>query len=63
MTYKDHSVNCDNYPWLIRVLSRPHHEIENDPGVWEKVDALIDYERSSGTVASRSGAPRKEMIF
>jgi len=62
MTYKDHSVNCDNYPWLIRFLSRPHHEIENDPGVWDQVDALIDYELSGGTFASRSRAPRKEMI-
>ena len=21
MTYKDHSINCDNYPWLVRVLA------------------------------------------
>jgi hypothetical protein len=54
MTYKDHNINCDNYPWLIRVLSRPHHEIENDPGVWDRVDALIDYELSSEIFASKT---------
>jgi hypothetical protein len=21
MTYKDHDINCDNYPWLVRVLT------------------------------------------
>ena len=64
MTYKDHSINCDNYPWLVRVLSKPHHEIENDPGVWDRVGALIDYELSSEISASKtawgSGALRTE---
>jgi len=63
MTYKDHDVNCDNYPWLIRVLSKPHHEIENDPGVWERVDALIDYELSAETLSAKgtsSSAQRAE---
>ena len=64
MTYKDHTINCDNYPWLIRVLSRPHHEIENDPDVWDRVSALIDYELSSEIFASKtawgSGALRTE---
>ena len=32
---------------LVRVLSKPHHEIENDPGVWDRVGALIDDELSS----------------
>ncbi|HVN17775.1 MAG TPA: hypothetical protein VMU05_03355, partial [Dongiaceae bacterium] len=54
MTYKDHDVNCDNYPWLIRVLSKPHHEIENDPGVWKQVDALIDYELSAETFTAKA---------
>ena len=54
MTYKDHSINCDNYVWLVRVLSKPHHEIENDPGVWDRVGALIDDELSSEISASKT---------
>ena len=54
MTYKDHSINCDNYPWLVRVLSKPHHEIENDPGVWDRIGALIGYELSSEISASKT---------
>ena len=55
MTYKGHNINCDNYPWLVRVLSKPHHEIENDPSVWDRVDALIDNELSSEISASKTG--------
>jgi hypothetical protein len=54
LTYKHHSINCDNYSWLVRVLSKPHHEIENDPGVWDRVGALIDYELSSEISASKT---------
>jgi len=64
LTYKHHSINCDNYSWLVRVLSKPHHEIENDPGVWDRVGALIGYELSSEISASKtawgSGAPPTE---
>ena len=54
MTYKDHDINCDNYPWLVRVLTRPHHEIENDPRVWGQVGFLIDSELSGETSAAQS---------
>ncbi len=46
MTYEDHRINCDNYKWLSRLLNRPHHEIENDPRVWDQITALIDAELS-----------------
>jgi len=42
MTYRDRQINCDNYPWIARHLNRPHHEIENDPVVWQRVASLID---------------------
>jgi hypothetical protein len=42
MTYTDHQINCDNYPWLPRHFNKPHHEIENDPEVWAQVTSLID---------------------
>lgn len=44
MTYQDRRIDCDNYPWLARHLNRPHHEIENDPRVWEQIATLIDAE-------------------
>lgn len=44
MKYDDDSINCDNYRWLPRVLNKPHHEIENDPRVWNDIASLIDSE-------------------
>jgi hypothetical protein len=46
MTY-EHPINCDNYPWYARTFNRPHHEIENDPRVWDQAASLIDAELSS----------------
>lgn len=42
MTYEGHTINCDNYPWFARTFNRPHHEIENDPRVWDLAASLID---------------------
>lgn len=44
MTYRDRRINCDNYPWLPRHFNKPHHEIENDPRVWDRVTSLIESE-------------------
>ena len=41
-TYDQKPINCDNYPWLVRTLNRPHHELENDPNVWYRIASLID---------------------
>jgi hypothetical protein len=46
MTYKDHPINCDQFPWFARVFTRPHIEIENDPRVWAEAASLIDAELS-----------------
>ena len=42
MKYSRHSINCRNYPVLARLLNKPHHEIENDPRVWDRITLLID---------------------
>ncbi len=42
MAYSDVPVNCDNYPWFVRTFNKPHHEIENDALLWDKVASLID---------------------
>jgi hypothetical protein len=44
MTYEGHRIDCANYPWYARTLNKPHHEIENDPRVWDLADTLIDSE-------------------
>jgi hypothetical protein len=40
-TYKQNPVSCAGYPWFARVFMKPHIEIENDPLVWSKIEALI----------------------
>jgi len=39
--YRDHPVSCVGYPWFARAFMKPHIEIENDPTVWSRVEALI----------------------
>jgi len=42
MKYEAGQVNCDNYALLSRVFNKPHHQIENDPQVWDQITSLID---------------------
>ncbi len=56
MTYEDRRINCDNYRWFVRVFNKPHHEIENDPRVWDRAASLIDSELSSVSSTSQSVA-------
>ena len=51
MSYQDRHINCDNYPWIARRLNRPHHEIENDPRVWEQIASMIEFELREHTPA------------
>lgn len=52
MSYKDHPINCDRFPWYSRVFTKPHIEIENDPRVWAEAASLIDAELSgAGSIA------------
>ena len=46
MTYNDHPIDCDNFPWYLRIFTKPHIEIENDPRVWAEAASLIDAELS-----------------
>jgi hypothetical protein len=39
--YKTNAVDCQGYPWYARMFMRPHIEIESDPDVWRRVEALI----------------------
>jgi pimeloyl-ACP methyl ester carboxylesterase len=53
-TYQDRRINCDNYPWIARHLNKPHHEIENDPLVWEQIASMIDTELSRRKAAAEA---------
>jgi hypothetical protein len=39
--YKDDPVSCTGYPWFARTFMKQHIEIENDPRVWGRIEALI----------------------
>ena len=55
-TYVDKPINCDNYPWLARTFNKPHHEIENDPAVWNQIASLIDSKISRSPEANNRPA-------
>jgi hypothetical protein len=57
MAYQDRQINCDNYPWVARHLNRGHHEIENDPRVWEQISFLIDSELLEATAPLEASLP------
>ncbi|HYT19036.1 MAG TPA: hypothetical protein VEW05_02280 [Candidatus Polarisedimenticolia bacterium] len=39
--YKQHPVDCPEYPWYDRTFTKTHMEIACDPKVWSQVEALI----------------------
>jgi hypothetical protein len=41
LDYKKRSVDCKGFPWFARTFMKPHIEIESDPAVWQRVEALI----------------------
>ena len=51
MTYHGRHVDCRNYPLLPRTFNKPHHEIENDPRVWNQIATLIDSHLSIPTAS------------
>ena len=51
--YKTKQLACEGYPWWDRVLTKYHTEIECDPAVWGRVEALI---RGKLPEAEKSGA-------
>ena len=44
LSYRASPVNCDGFPWFARTFMKPHIEIENDPQVWRRVEAMIQQE-------------------
>ena len=60
MAYGGAPVNCDNYPWFVRTFNKPHHEIENDAHLWDKVASLIDAEVVDNDHPLKGGADIEE---
>lgn len=48
--YKEHPIHCTEYPWYDRAFAKNHTEIECDPAVWSRVEALIRQQISPATV-------------
>ena len=63
MTYRNHPINCDNYPWIARTFNKPHHEIENDPRIWDQLASLIDAELSNPGPSVNSSGVEEEGQF
>jgi len=40
-SYRQNPVSCAGYPWYARAFMKRHIQIENDPDVWSKIEALI----------------------
>jgi hypothetical protein len=57
MAYQDRHIHRDNYPWIVRHLNKPHHEIENDPVVWERISSMIDAELSKSASRVEASLP------
>ena len=39
--YRQNPVSCAGYPWYARAFMKRHIQIENDPAVWNQIEALI----------------------
>lgn len=44
--YKEHPIHCTEYPWYDRTFAKAHTEIDCDPTVWSRVEALIQQQIS-----------------
>lgn len=42
MDYSHTRVKTSNYSWFVRTFNKPHHEIENDASMWNRIASLID---------------------
>jgi hypothetical protein len=62
MAYDGHRINCDNYPWYARTLNKPHHEIENDPRVWDLAASLIDSEIEGTALTTKTSSSWKPFV-
>ncbi len=48
--YNEHPIHCPEYPWYDRTFANAHTEIDCDPAVWFRVEALIRQQIASATM-------------
>jgi hypothetical protein len=46
-----------------KIFNKPHHEIENDPRVWDQAAFLIDSELSNTGSTAQASSPSKSPLF
>jgi hypothetical protein len=63
MTYEERPINCDNYSWYSRTLNKPHHKIENDFRVWDKLSLLINSELPGTPSKVQALSPSESPFF
>jgi hypothetical protein len=63
MKYVDDQINCDNYRWLSRVFNKPHHQIENDPQVWDQIVSFIDSELLRPDAGTHAASPSESPVL
>jgi hypothetical protein len=51
--YKGSPYACNEYPWFDRLLMKTHTQIECDPNVWKKAEALIRSELPPATAPEK----------
>ena len=62
MTYKDHPIKCDDYPWYSRFFMKSHLEIEGDPRVWDQAASLIGLELSGTRTTDQTSSAVKASL-
>jgi hypothetical protein len=40
-SYRQNPVSCAGYPWYARAFMKRHIQIENDPVLWQRIEAMI----------------------
>lgn len=63
MEYENRHIKCDNYPWIARHLNKPHHEIENDPLVWEQISSMIDSDLFKENSVVKASLPSTPLVL
>jgi hypothetical protein len=61
MSYGNHHIDCGNFPWFPRTFDKPHHEIENDPRIWQRINTLIDVDVRGKSSAQLRSTGAKSM--
>jgi len=58
--YKENPIRCTGpYPWYDRTFAKTHTQIDCDPAVWSRVEALIRQQISPAAAKAETAKPQK----